>query len=286
MTSLAEGSTKADRPVASDIDVFGLTHTGKVRPVNQDHFLIASLHKTMQVQHSSLPHEQLGELTSESRGYIFIVADGVGGGPAGERASGTALQALAEYATHTMRFYYHHDPDHEARFIEELQNAVLESHEVIRSRDAGAATTLTMVVVRWPRAYVVQVGDSRAYLLHEGRLHQLTKDQTMAQVLIDAGVVPSADRSMARWENVLVSALGGREASPVLTARTLLWEDVMLLCTDGLTRHVTDGEIAEQLAGDRSSEDICRSLLALTLERGATDNVTVVAGRLRSRQPA
>jgi protein phosphatase len=285
MTSLAEGSVTVGRPVASDIDVFGVTHTGKVRPVNQDQFLIASLHKTMQVHASSVPSDQLGELTSESRGYLFIVADGVGGGPAGERASGTALQALAEYATHTMRFYYHHDPDLETRFIEELQEAVLESHEIIRTRDAGAATTLTMVVVRWPRAYVVQVGDSRAYLLHEGRLQQLTKDQTMAQVLMDAGVVPSPDQPVSRWKNVLMSALGGREANPVLTARTLRWEDVMLLCTDGLTRHVADEEIAEQLAGERSAEEICRNLLALTLERGASDNVTIVAGRLRSRQP-
>jgi len=286
MTSLAEGSTTVDRPLASDIDVYGLTHPGKVRPINQDQFLIASLHKTMQVHASSVPLDQLGELTSESRGYLFIVADGVGGGPSGERASGTALQAIAEYATHTMRFYYHHDPDLETRFIEELQDAVRQSHEIIRARDAGAATTLTMVVVRWPRAYVVQVGDSRAYLLHEGKLQQLTKDQTMAQVLMDAGVVPSPELPISRWRNVLMSALGGREANPVLTSLTVLWEDVMLLCTDGLTKHVSDEEIAEQLAGDRSAEEICRNLLALTLERGATDNVTVVVGRLRNRQPA
>ncbi|HTC23505.1 MAG TPA: protein phosphatase 2C domain-containing protein [Gemmatimonadales bacterium] len=286
MTSLAEGSTKVDRPLASDIDVYGLTHTGKVRTNNQDQFLIASLHKTMQVHASSVPLDQLGELTSESRGYLFIVADGVGGGPGGERASGTALQAIAEYATHTMRFYYHHDPDLETRFIEELQSAILESHEVIRARDAGAATTLTMVVVRWPRAYVVQVGDSRAYLLHEGRLQQLTKDQTMAQVLMDAGVVPSPELPITRWRNVLMSALGGREANPVLTTLTLLWEDVMLLCTDGLTKHVSDEEIEQQLSGDRSSEAICRTLLELALDRGGTDNITVVVGRLRARQPS
>jgi protein phosphatase len=131
----------------------------------------------------------------------------------------------------------------------------------------------------------VQVGDSRAYLLHEGRLQQLTKDQTMAQVLMDAGVVPTPDLPMSRWRNVLMSALGGREATPVLTSRSLVWEDVMLLCTDGLTKHVSDQEIAQQLSGERSSEQICRSLLALALERGGTDNVTIVAGRLRSRQP-
>ena len=112
----------------------------------------------------------------------------------------------------------------------------------------------------------------------------LEPEFSIPQVL-DAGVVPTAELPISRWRNVLMSALGGREANPVLTSRTLLWEDVMLLCTDGLTKHVSDDEIAEQLAGDRTAEEICRNLLTLTLERGATDNVTVVAGRLRSRQP-
>jgi len=280
MTSLAEGSTAVDRPVASDIDVFGLTHLGKVRSINQDQFLIASLHKTMQVHASSVPLDQLGELTSESRGYLFIVADGVGGGPSGERASGTALQAIAEYATHTMRFYYHHDPDLEIRFIEELQDAVRQSHEIIRSRDAGAATTLTMVVVRWPRAYVVQVGDSRAYLLHEGRLQQLTKDQTMAQVLMDAGVVPSLELPISRWRNVLVSALGGREANPVLTPITLQWKDVMLLCTDGLTRMVPNEAIRATLAEVPCAQDAANRLVDLANEAGGADNITVIVLRI------
>jgi serine/threonine protein phosphatase PrpC len=281
--TLAAGSTADDRPLASDIDVFGLTHPGKVRRVNQDQFLIASLHKTLQVHASSLPPEELGELTSESRGYLFIVADGVGGRPGGEVASGTAVRTIAQYALHTMKLYYRHDPELEAKFPEELQRAVAQAHAAILEDSRSSATTLTMVVFRWPRAHIVHVGDSRCYLLRDGRLEQLTKDQTMAQALVDAGVLPASQAGETRWANVLSSALGANQATPVITTTDRRWNDVILLCTDGLTKHVTDEEIAEQLATVKSSETICRNLLDLTLARGASDNVTVVVGRLRER---
>ncbi|HET8622753.1 MAG TPA: protein phosphatase 2C domain-containing protein [Gemmatimonadales bacterium] len=270
-------------PAASDIDVFGLTHPGKVRTVNQDQFLIASLHKALQVHHTSMPREQLGDLVSESRGYFCMVADGVGGRPGGERASGAALQAIAEWAVNTMRFHYHHDALTESAYLRDLTEAVLQSHAAIRVREAGTATTLTMVMFRWPRAYLVHVGDSRCYRLRDGTLEQLSKDQTMAQVLVDAGVLPPGEAGTSRWKNVLSSALGAGDALPATSVHDHRWDDVMLLCTDGLTKHVSDAEIREVLASVKSSESICRLLIDTTLSRGATDNVTVVVGRLRER---
>jgi serine/threonine protein phosphatase PrpC len=283
MATAADSRTIGERPLSADIDVFGLTDRGKVRPRNDDHYLIASLHKMMQVHQTSLPPDQLHDITSESRGYLFIVADGVGGRPGGDRAAGTALQAIAQYATHTMRLYYHHDPAQESLFLSELQEGVERSHEVVRTQAAGTATTLTMVVVRWPRAYVVQVGDSRTYRLRDGRLEQLTKDQTMAQELVDAGILPEARAADSRWKHVLSSALGGQEATPVITTTDCRWDDVMLLCTDGLTKHVSDAEIEQQLKTVMSAEAICRNLVNLALERGGSDNVTVIAGRLKDR---
>ena len=284
MTTVAGLAGTADaRPLAGDIDVFGLTHTGKVRTANQDQFLIASLHKALQVHHTSMPREQLGELVSESRGYFCMVADGVGGRPGGERASGAALQAIAEWAVNTMRFHYQHDPVSESAYLRDLTDAVLQSHAAIRAREAGTATTLTMVMFRWPRAYLVQVGDSRCYRLRDGKLEQLSKDQTMAQALVDAGVLPAGEAGTSRWKNVLSSALGAGDAIPVTSVYEHRWDDVMLLCTDGLTKHVADEEIREVLATVKSAEAICRVLIDTTLSRGATDNVTVVAGRLRDR---
>jgi serine/threonine protein phosphatase PrpC len=283
MTLVADARTPDIRPLASDIDVFGLTHPGKVRTANQDQFLIASLHKALQVHHTSLPREQLGDLVSESRGYFCMVADGVGGRPGGERASGTAVQAIADWAVNTMRFHYQHDPVSESAYLKDLTEAVLQSHEAIRAREAGTATTLTMVMFRWPRAYLVHVGDSRCYRLRDGKLEQLSKDQTMAQALVDAGVMPRDVADASRWKHVLSSALGAADAVPATSVYDHRWEDVMLLCTDGLTKHVSDDEIRGVLTDVKSAEEICRTLLNLALDRGATDNVTAVVGRLRER---
>jgi protein phosphatase len=285
--TVTEAQPQTVRPQMSDIDVFGLTHPGLRRPINEDQFFIATIHKTMQVYSTSLPADALPELTSESRGWLFMVADGVGGRPEGEKASATALRAIAEYVTHTMRFYYRDDPRHtEASFLRDLQNAVLRSDEVVRAQAEGTATTLTMIAVRWPRAYLIQVGDSRCYRLRDGRLEQLTKDQTMAQALVDAGVLPAGAAEGSRWRHVLSSAIGGRETTPVTTPMDCRWSDVVLLCTDGLTKHVSDDEIKAELASAKSSEAICRSLLALALDRGGSDNITLVAGRLRTPGPA
>jgi protein phosphatase len=282
MTSLADSTSAVPRPQSTEIDVFGLTHPGHVRPNNEDQFLIASFHKTMQVHGTSLPLKSL-DLTRESRGYLCAVADGVGGRPGGEHASGTALQALAQYATHTMRFYYQHDPNQESRFLTELQQVVAQAHAAVLDTAAGTATTLTMVMFRWPKAYLVQVGDSRCYRLRDGKLEQLSKDQTMAQALVDAGVLPAEQAGATRWAHILSSAIGAEEAKPVLTVTDHQRDDVMLLCTDGLTKHVTDDEIAVQLRDVKSAEQICRNLVDLALARGGSDNVTVVAGRLRER---
>jgi len=134
MTTIQNSPVRRSRPMASDIDVFGLTDQGKVRKENQDQFLIASLHKTMQIQSTSLPPERLPELMSESRGFVFLVADGVGGMPGGQHASGTALSAIAHYVTHTMPLYYHHDPDEESKFLADLQESVLHSHSSTAAR--------------------------------------------------------------------------------------------------------------------------------------------------------
>jgi serine/threonine protein phosphatase PrpC len=283
MSSVADPRTSETRPSAADIDVFGLTDVGKVRKSNQDQFLIASLHKALQIHHTSLPREQFGDLVSESRGYFCMVADGVGGRPGGERASGTALQAIADWAVNTMRFHYQYDPVSESAYLKDLTEAVLQSHEAIRARASGTATTLTMVMFRWPKAYLVHVGDSRCYRLRDGKLEQLSRDQTMAQALVDAGVMRPDVADASRWKHVLSSALGAADAAPSTSVYDHLWDDVMLLCTDGLTNHVSDDEIRDVLAAGKSAEATCRTLVDLTLEREATDNVTAVVGRLRER---
>jgi protein phosphatase len=146
------------------------------------------------------------------------------------------------------------------------------------------ATTLSLGVVVWPWLYVVQVGDSRCYLYQDGVLRQVTRDQTLAQDLVDQGVL-SRDRAQASpLSHVLSSAIGAAEAEPEVTRVDVRQRGcVILVCTDGLTKHVSDAEIAQHLASMQSAEQVARALIDLTLARGATDNVTVVVGRALRR---
>jgi protein phosphatase len=142
------------------------------------------------------------------------------------------------------------------------------------------ATTLTLAIVVWPSAYEVQVGDSRCYYYSEGKLRQITRDQTMAQDLVDQGVIPKDQMAASPFSHVLASAIGGSEASPEVTRLDIRRRgSVVLLCSDGLTKHVTDDEIAAHLKTMESAEQVCRALVDLALERGGSDNITVLVGR-------
>ncbi len=276
----------AERPTRDNIDVFGVTHVGKRRSENQDHFLIASLHKTMNLIQTSLPAQAVGELISPSRGYVFLVADGVGGVPGGSDASQTAVGAIVDYVLRAMDLYVQLDPDVEPAFLAELQRSVEQSHQVVRKAGEtdndrfGMATTLTMVCIRWPRGYLVHVGDSRCYRLRDGALELLTRDQTMAQAMLDSGALSPDQVEASGLKHVLYSAIGATRADPVTLTTDVRWDDVMLLCSDGINKHVSDEEIRQALARMEPAEAVARGLLELTLSRGATDNTTLVVGRL------
>jgi protein phosphatase len=168
---------------------------------------------------------------------------------------------------------------------------VQRSHEILvaeterAGEGRGGATTLTMVAAVWPRAYLVQVGDSRCYRLRDGTLERMSQDQTMAQALVEQGALSPSDAEQSPLRNMLASALGGNEARPVTAATDIRWDDVMLMCTDGLTKHVPEAEIEAELRAITSAEASCRRLVDLALERGGTDNVTVLVSRLRPRRP-
>jgi serine/threonine protein phosphatase PrpC len=277
------------RPSSTDVDMFGLTDRGQVRRENQDQFLIATLHKLLRVHQSSLPADEITPLISDNRGFLFLVADGVGGRPDGQAASGTAVRSIAHYVTHLTDLYRRLDPEKEGAFLTELEESVRKTHEILRVESEkeyggkGGATTLTMVAALWPRAYLVQVGDSRCYRMRDGQLELMSKDQTVVQALVDSGALSETEARRSPFSGVLASALGGSQASPQTRTVEIRWGDVMLLCTDGLTKHVTDAEIEAELRQIRTSEESCRKLVQLALEQGGTDNVTVVISRLKHR---
>jgi serine/threonine protein phosphatase PrpC len=141
------------------------------------------------------------------------------------------------------------------------------------------ATTLTLYLGVWPRAYLLQVGDSRCYLFRNGELRQLTRDQTMAQELIDLGVLTRSETPPARLARTLSSSLGGRQTAPVVTRFDMNWGTVVLLSSDGLTNHVSDDRIRDRLATMGSARQACEDLLAEALEDGGSDNISIIVGR-------
>jgi protein phosphatase len=145
------------------------------------------------------------------------------------------------------------------------------------------ATTLTLFLGVWPRAYLLQVGDSRYYALRRGELLQISRDQTLAQELVDLGVLSRSDASRSRLANTLSSAIGGRQTAPVVTRMTSEWGNVGLLCSDGLTRHVSEERICDRLRNISSAKQVCEDLLQDALEGGGSDNITVVVFRAVAR---
>jgi serine/threonine protein phosphatase PrpC len=285
----APGRALTRKPRDDEIDVYGLTHPGKVRKDNQDHFLICSLRKQVAVNLTSLPDpDQLGSGV-ERLAFLAMVADGVGAAAKGEAASRTAVEAVMQYVTRSMRCYYTADSADDQDFIEALDKAARQGHAELLRRGSedpdyrGMATTLTLFLGVWPKAYLLQVGDSRCYLLSQGELNQITRDQTMAQELIDRGVLTQADASRTRFAHTLSSSIGGPQTAPVVTRMNSAWGNVLLLCSDGLTRHVDDARIGERLRGMTSAKQVCEDLLNDALSGGGTDNITIIVARaLRS----
>jgi serine/threonine protein phosphatase PrpC len=282
------------KPRDDELDLFGLTHQGLVRRENQDHFLIGTLHRELAVHGTSLPAMNQLLLRGDRFAAFAVVADGVGGTVGGAAASQRAVETIAEYVQSTLRCFAAANPAHEPAFIEALRGAALDADAAVRALRTGdwehgeggrggPATTLTLAIGVWPRAYVVQVGDSRCYVYGDSALRRLTRDQTAAQDLVDSGRMSPGEAARSPLQHMLTSPIGGRIAAPVVTAVDQQRDSVFLLCSDGLTRHVSDAELAECLGSGSSSEQTCRELLRLALARGGHDNITIIVGRARRR---
>lgn len=272
------------RPTDAELDLFGLTHPGKVRSENQDQFLLCTVHPQVVIHGTSLPDPDSLPLRGERLATIMLVADGVGGSAAGAEASQLAVEAITRYVATTLRCYHTAGTSGEEEFLTALRAAALEAHSAVKEAGRGdskkRATTLTLGIFVWPWLYVVQVGDSRCYYYWDGELRQITRDQTMAQDLVARGALPPERAASSPFSHVLVSAIGGNEATPEVSRTDIRRRGcVLLFCTDGLTKHVTDEQIAQQLGAMESSEQVCRALCDLALERGGSDNITVLVGR-------
>ena len=278
------------RPRDDELDLFGITHVGKVRAENQDHFLVATVHPELVIHETSLPAASSLPIHGTRLATVMLVADGVGGSTGGREASQLAVETITRYVSSTLRCYHAAGSSQEEEFVGALRGAALEAHAAVRAESAlrpdvnRMATTLTLFIAVWPWAYVVQVGDSRCYHYTGGKLQQMTRDQTIAQDLVDQGVLAPERMAKSPFSHVLASAIGAEAALPEVSRVKMDGRGIFLLCSDGLTKHVSDDDIAAELKALTSSERSCRRLLDLALERGGSDNITVVIARAAKRE--
>jgi protein phosphatase len=270
------------------VDLAALSHPGLVRRANEDHYLIMRFGRTLETVQTSLPADQL-PARFEEVGYGLLVADGIGGAAAGERASRTAISTLVSLILHTPDWILSDEAAETEQVLQRLAERYRQIDAALREEAgsypdlAGMGTTMTLACSLGASAVLGHVGDSRAYLLRGGALHQLTRDHTFVQALVDLGQLSAEEAGRHRLRHVLTRALGGRARSfeGDFQRAWLADGDQLLLCTDGLTNMVDDAAIAAVLRGASSSEEACRALVAAALEKGGKDNVTVALARYR-----
>ncbi|MBT8405695.1 MAG: serine/threonine-protein phosphatase [Gemmatimonadetes bacterium] len=281
----------SDRPDFTQIDAWGLRHLGAVRQENQDHFFVGALARGgVVVDESSvrIPGVEIREPdpTVERLASLAVVADGVGGRAGGEEASRTVVQGLVRAVAEAFEESLDADTDDPDAISRLLQEAALACHETLRSsgRESGKApaTTVTLFLGLWPQAYLLQVGDSRCYIFRNDHLQQISRDQTWAQDLVDSGALSRTSAETSRWSGILSSAVGGENATPEVTRIVRDWGNVVLLCSDGLTKHVSDELIEERIRSMTSSRQLSERLLEDALEGGGSDNIAIVVGRTRA----
>ena len=193
------------------IDAFGLTDRGKVRESNQDNFLIVDISKSVDVRHSSLSKESIAGRFGSASGQLFVVADGVGGGPSGDRASEATIRALLRYVGETVGCFNATSTTKEQEMFTRLEDTVRDVHHALLEESEGSgqgpATTLTMVLLMWPRAYLIHTGDSRAYVRRRGQVQQLSTDQTFGEYMVTLGAWTKDQAASSRPGATLTSAV-------------------------------------------------------------------------------
>jgi protein phosphatase len=260
------------------VSVFGKTDLGRTRDHNEDTFLVADLSRRVSSLQPDMREHEVGP-----RGSLFMVADGMGGAAAGEVASRMAADAVFSHMTtvwpedneiSAQRFAYR------MKEAVELANNRIHTHAREHPEVRGMGTTATVAGIFASDLYLAQVGDSRAYLIRDGQITQITKDQSLMQRLVEAGEITEEEAEQSERRNIILQALGPDPRVKVdLTRQSLRRGDLLVLCSDGLSGQVKKEEIAEIAGSTPELMDLCAKLIDLANERGGPDNITAIAAR-------
>jgi PPM family protein phosphatase len=276
----------AEFPALPDgtLEIAGRTDVGLIREHNEDSFLFGDLVSGRSVTENDSPILRLEAVPS-----MMMVADGVGGSASGEIASSMATSIAYGYLRERWQrgglrgTVIVADALQQALFS---ANKAIHAHAVNNRAHHGMGTTATLALTVNGMIYFAQVGDSRAYIVRDGKALQMTKDQSLVQRMVDAGKMTPEQAEKSEHRNIILQALGPEEAVvPELTRDRLIDNDVVVLCSDGLSNQVTSAEIAKMATEMKDLDSVCLALVERALETGAPDNVTVVAARFTTEKP-
>jgi len=257
--------------------VFALTDVGRVREHNEDTFLVADLESGAPVAFDHGAHD----VPAAAHGLLFLVADGMGGAASGELASSMAGSLVLEGLG---RQWTKASPLSPERFAAALRDATVAANTRIHqhARDypehRGMGTTATIAGLLGDQLFLVQVGDSRAYIVRDREARQITKDQSLMQRLIEAGELTPEEAEVSDRRNIILQALGPEAQVTVdITHQRVRRGDILILCSDGLSGVVKADEFAALAIDEPDMRVLCQKLVDRANARGGPDNITVVA---------
>lgn len=273
------------------VELHAKTDVGRVRRGNEDNFLLLELSTARMWSGSDGPEnpEDMRKFDLGEQGLVLVVSDGMGGALAGDVASRMAIEAVRDVLTGNNANGPECDPD--SSLVDCLRHATMQANRNIHfksledSRCSGMGATLTGAAVKGDKLDLIQVGDSRAYVMRGTQIRLATKDQSLVQQLVDVGQISEAEAETHMFRNVILQALGAQNELTPATARIQLRQgDMVLLCSDGLSGKLRNEEIREIVSANEDLGAACTALVAEANNRGGEDNITVVLARFTGEE--
>ncbi|MBA2736782.1 MAG: serine/threonine-protein phosphatase [Pyrinomonadaceae bacterium] len=273
------------------VDIHATSHIGRVRKGNEDNYLMLHISDVKAWTSSQEPNEFIIEsqrFEIDDKGVILAVSDGMGGALAGEVASKMAVDTVSQKLLDDDPEKTIAPEDSDISLIGKLYDATVYANYLIHQQGRtdpqfqGMGATFTGVSITPEAVDLIQVGDSRAYLVRNGKIYQVTKDQSLVQQLIDAQQISPEEAETHTLKNVILQALGAQSEIYPVSARLLpRREDILLLCSDGLSNKVTGASMQRIVLENKDRlEMACAELVKEANERGGEDNITVIIARL------
>ena len=275
------------------VEIHATSHVGRVRRGNEDNYLLLNISRSR----AWTSEQGEGEFVIESQsfdvdesGVVLAVSDGMGGALAGEVASKMAVESVSEKLLSDEDTDATLTPESmEYNLISKLYNATVYANYLVHQQGRtdpqfqGMGATFTGVGVTPEGVDVIQVGDSRAYLVRNGKIYQITKDQSLVQQLIDAQQISAEEAETHTLKNVILQALGAQnEIYPVSARLAPCQNDVLLLCSDGLSNKVSAANMQKHIVDNLEQlEQACAELVKEANENGGEDNITVILAKLK-----